>query len=260
MLNWAKYLYTTSLFITESAKNPQCVALCLQDPDLLPDGSPPSDPSFNRHYPSRKPKCVTYIRKSPQIDTSINYNYDDAVIGCKIKIQGNPSFTLYNVYSKGEHDRFFAQVTKNLSPTPSCIILGDFNCHHSWWYGDYNTATHHQKTVRVSPNANQIVDWLEWRNFQLVNAPGTPTHYPSNGNRPSIIDLTFARGRIAENVSNRRVLDASTSDHSLITFDVTFANKIYARPNIPTEVNFWKRANWDVFKKHIRDCPMDFNA
>jgi hypothetical protein len=51
-LNCAKQLHTTTLFLTEHAKNPLCLALCLQGPGLLPDGCPPSDPTSNRHYPS----------------------------------------------------------------------------------------------------------------------------------------------------------------------------------------------------------------
>jgi hypothetical protein len=136
---------------------------------------------------------------------------------------------------------------------------GRSNCHHPWWYADYGRPTQDQKPTRLSPNATQIVEWLEDHDFQLVNVPGVTTHSPSNGNKPSIIDFTCVPGTVAECVSNWCVTNSNTSDHRVITFDVWMANSSIAEPNTPTIHNCWKRANWDTFQTSIKDNLIDFS-
>jgi hypothetical protein len=257
-LNCAKQLATTHTTIKTHPQNSHCLILCLQEPGLLPDGYPSTDPAFTRHSPSHKPKCVMYVRKLPNIRTSIAYSCENAIIACKISLEGNQSFTVYNVYSRGGLDTFFTKVIRSLHPTPSCILLGDFNCHHPWWYADYGSPTQQQKTMSLSPNAYRIVDWLEDQDFQLINSPGVPTHYPSNGNKPSIIDLTFAHGAVGDNISTWRALHESTSDHSIITFDLSLPNSHLPKPSAPIIINCYKQANWDVFRQCIRDNAIDF--
>jgi hypothetical protein len=112
----------------------------------------------------------------------------------------NQPFVIYNIYSDGGRDIAFAELIKLFDPDPSCILIGDFNCHHPWWYGDIKSTKNHMKTRQLSINAKTIFEWLEKQNFKLHNKTGIPTHHPrgSNNKSPALIDLCFSRGKITQ--------------------------------------------------------------
>jgi hypothetical protein len=74
-LNCSKQKVTTQAAITTHALNPQCLIICLQEPALLPDGYPPTDPAFTRHFPSHKPNVLltfeNYHASAPQSTTAM---------------------------------------------------------------------------------------------------------------------------------------------------------------------------------------------
>ena len=71
-------------------------------------------------------------------------------------------------------------------PNKNSILCGDLNAHHSWW----------NFTITNSKNANDLIDWLEKYNFDLLNEPDQQTCIRLD---ISIIDLTF----ISKNLSNK---------------------------------------------------------
>lgn len=93
-----------------------------------------------------------------------------------------------NAASKKETKSFVS----NYTPAANSIMTGDFNTHHSIWYGD---KSDNKALIRNSSNlAEFLVDWVGRFGFTLQNMPRVFSHFPSNGNSSSIIDLTFTRG------------------------------------------------------------------
>ena len=64
-------------------------------------------------------------------------------------------------------------------PDKNIILCGDLNVHHSWW----------NSTVTNFKNTDNLIDWLNNYEFELLNEPDQQTCYKSNN---SIIDLAFA--------------------------------------------------------------------
>src|SRR5204863_5669518 len=58
------------------------------------------------------------------------------------------------------------------------ILCGDLNAHHSWW----------NSTITNSKNANDLIDWLEKYEFNLLNKPDQQTCIKLD---TLIINLTF---------------------------------------------------------------------
>jgi endonuclease/exonuclease/phosphatase family metal-dependent hydrolase len=140
----------------------------------------------------------------------------------RFRFKKKQPFVIYNIYSDGSRDRAFAELIKLFDPDPSCILIGDFNCHHPWWYGDIKSTKHNMKTRQVSTNANTIVEWLEKQNFKLHSKTSIPTYYPRDSNKsPTLIDLCFSRGEITQWINTWFVDDDSTSDHSIIGIRIT---------------------------------------
>lgn len=97
-------------------------------------------------------------------------------------------------------------------------MAGDFNAHHPAWYGEL--ATSRPEVINASAmSAAFPVDWAITNQFNLLNIPGTLTHFPRNGTRPTIPDLTYGRHNILT-MSQGWATDEGEgggSDHVLIT-------------------------------------------
>ena len=68
-------------------------------------------------------------------------------------------------------------------PKPS-ILCGDFNSHHPWW----------DPRVEKSQRADDLVDWIETQDLDLLNNPGVYTFFRRHlsETRESVLDLGFA--------------------------------------------------------------------
>jgi hypothetical protein len=140
-------------------------------------------------------------------------------------------------------------------------LIGDFNCHHPWWYGDIKSTKNNMKTRQVSNNANTIVEWLEKQNFKLHNKTGIPTHYPRDSDKsPTLIDLCFSRGEITQWINTWFIDDDSTSDHSIIGIRITPpTNRISCNIVKAKYVRAWSKADWSQFRSHIVSKQLDFS-
>jgi hypothetical protein len=117
------------------------------------------------HPPScQKPKCAIYIKTSKESQASIVFSSGTSFLGCRISLSQSKPFVIYNIYSHGGRDTASAELIKTFTPDESSILIGDFNCHHPWWYGNIKSTKNNMKTRQLSANAKVIVDWLESQN------------------------------------------------------------------------------------------------
>jgi hypothetical protein len=150
-LNCAKNIQTTTFVIQLAVKSTENVILCLQEPAFEAKGEPPHHPLFTCYSSGKRPKCVTYVRNAEGISSMQVFSPEDCFLGCQITLPKTSIFTIYNIYSKGGNDTAIAKLTQTLGPSQSAILIGDFNCHHPWWYGDCKSTHHGIKARYISP-------------------------------------------------------------------------------------------------------------
>src|SRR6266496_6445863 len=93
------------------------------------------------------------------------------------------------------------------------IIYKDFNVHHLWWNLD----------ILNSIRANELVQWLNQHQFELLNEPDISTFYRQNIRNISIINLAFATKALNQSKSIFWQIDKnvnSRSDHKIILFSI----------------------------------------
>jgi ribonuclease HI len=236
--------------------------ICLQEPGLNSSGHPPNHPNFQTFSPSPKPKCVTYIRICDYITASSCFREKNCFQGTKIQFSTGEPFSLYNIYSPAR-DTAFGNLIKIFTPDVSSILIGDFNCHHAWWYGDVQATRKGPKTRRSSPYANEIVSWMEDHNFQLHNIPGVSTYFPRNfpvaSQPPSVIDLCFSRGSVSNLINTWTIDESSTSDHAVIGINLNRLLSANLYTNNHPKIRAWHKADWKLFTKEIDSMNFDFN-
>jgi len=250
LLNCARGQATTISALQDFAKNPENLILLLQEPWYDKHGHPPTLPDFNNFTPTPiKPRCVTYVRRTPGLTARTSFTAQDSFLGTTItSIQNSTTitFTLYNFYSPGRPEPI-ARLLPSIPVPKECILMGDLNAHHVWWQGPL------PHTARTSPASHRLAEWLESNNFQLHNEPGLPTHHPRNGGTPSTIDLCLSRGDITTSILSLAVNHDTTSDHSSITVMLSLPSSI---PTASVRRN-WNKANWEIFSEHIRSTGID---
>jgi hypothetical protein len=96
--------------------------------------------------------------------------------------------------------------------------MGDLNAHNEWWQGSYVDPKRSRlsQIQRLKNPSIAIANWFEEHNFYLHNKPDIPTHYPTNNNNPSVIDLCFSKGEISDKIITLSVNHDSDSDQSII--------------------------------------------
>ena len=96
------------------------------------------------------------------------------------------------------------------------IICGDFNAHHSWW----------NSRIQNSIRANALISWINRFNCELINILDKMTYISHSGISQSVLDLTFATSRIAENIIDWAINDeiVTGSDHEVIAFNLLSKN------------------------------------
>lgn len=81
---------------------------------------------------NEKPKCVTYVRKNIGLLPEIHQSMDNYALSITITLE-NKRMEVINIYAptKTEAMRFLL----NHHPLPDTLLAGDFNIHHTGWYG-----------------------------------------------------------------------------------------------------------------------------
>ncbi|KAL0630549.1 hypothetical protein Q9L58_010604 [Maublancomyces gigas] len=160
-------------------------------------------------------KCVTYIRKNLGLHPKTRATYEDCILSTTVTI-GTTASEFINVYAANKKEaKNFLEKHK---PLTDCFLAGDFNTHHPNWYG--SLAPSRTGVIRASArSADFLVEWTTARQFTLLNIAETLTHYPRNGNQPTIPDLTFARNHLFTLIQGWACDEGEggDSDHTLIT-------------------------------------------
>ncbi|RPA71420.1 hypothetical protein BJ508DRAFT_336054 [Ascobolus immersus RN42] len=176
----------------------------LQEPFLLSDYSfTVSLTSFDMQLsggssPTRRPRLAVFTSTShPSLEVTLRHELttDPDAQAHEIQAHGIPSLILYHVYNQqvnGDGVFTIERLFTRASVLPKrCILAGDFNAHHLWW----NSNTTQER------NAETLVPLLEDHHFDLLNEPDVCTHFPANGNNPSVLDLTFASPDVFDAIS-----------------------------------------------------------
>ena len=203
-----------------------------------------------------KPRCVTYVRKQSGITATVVFTHLDSFLGIRIDLPEHPptgvdsprAVTLYNFYSPGRPTAVANLLSSgNFVPDAECLIMGDFNAHDSWWYGAAGSVGAILRNF--GGTSKTIEEWFWERQFTLHNEVGHYTHFPRNGNNPTIIDLCFSKGKITEKILTWAVDDNSTSDHSACGVQVELGSLEAGKERLQRN---WKSADWELFSRTIR--------
>ncbi len=188
-------------------------------------------PAFNLILPSNlaiRPRVAIYIRKTSS--SFLQYRNREDI--CKdtdiiaLEIYGQlERFLLFNIYNEKQLDensgtqrnsrttisRAILELEIDL-PFPF-VLIGDYNLHHT-----------RQNALARNPSkeAEELVDWLDKNNCQLLNSDKQEgTFYRSNIRGKSIIDLAFYLGNFQENTQdNQTIIEETGSNHKTIAFSL----------------------------------------
>ena len=171
-----------------------------------------------------RPRTLTYYKPRNNFTLTLRSDIlEHGDIQILEVMQGNhPTVRIINVYNdtpKGEEcilNRL--RNTKGIISHLPTILTGDFNLHHPLWSRDDREAQQDQLT-------EDIVDWIALQGLSLLNPKGEITHLARrDGERPSVIDLSFANQEASNNdtfkdwaIDTRLALD---SDHNAIKFTI----------------------------------------
>ena len=229
----------------------------IQEPQWGPHGTV-RHPSFEciipgGGAPQSRPRVALYISNVAkevaglQVQTREDLVKDPDAQAFEVATPLIPSTLIYNIYNQkdreGKHtiDRLFTPETPLGERT---IMAGDFNAHHPWW----------NSRIRRPKHADTLVPLLERNGFDLLNEEDAPTHFPTNNNNPSVLDLTFASPSLFDSVQKWSIdsLAGSGSDHAVIRFELQALDATTV-PD-PTNSNrfAWKRADWALFRSTLK--------
>lgn len=198
--------------------------------------------------PGDNPRCATYIRKSLNLHPKVINHDGSGILAITVKLN-DIDLEILNVYAP--RAKKATQFLTTHSPQSNTIMAGDFNSHHAIWYAD--KATDYEDSIRNSrKDATFLTSWTETHSFQLVITLGTFTHFPHSTHRPSIIDLTFARG-LAIDICEEWSCDpgsGGSSDHALTITALNIATPQYVAKRVH------QRTKWDIFERIIKQLPV----
>jgi len=135
-----------------------------------------------------RPRIMIFTRKQSRFDFCLRLDIctDNDILIINIIDKTSSYFEviqLINIYNEKSLKEDCTEYTvkrklHEIVPSKNTILYGDLNAHHSWW----------NSTITNSKNANDLIDWLEKYEFDLLNEPNQQTCTRSN---TSIINLIF---------------------------------------------------------------------
>ena len=198
---------------------------------------------------STYPKCVTYIRKSTQLQPTLAFAESDCFLGIRLAT-ALCTFTIYNFYSPGRQHAV-CHLFHTFLPDQNSIICGDFNSHHTMWYG-YRSGQHQRHLSSDSGLADTLVEKIIGLALDLKNTPGEYTHFPRNGSSPSIVDLTLTRGQTSNDVLDWTLGDDFGSDHLSQHIHLSI------QQTSPKLMLAWSKTNWATFSATMDSEHLNF--
>ena len=195
-----------------------------------------------------RPRTLVYVSKAlrPLVSLATTSPNDPDLLVVDIQEGRSAKVQLINVYNEddqaGEGPRTLERCLFRRQLSSNTLLLGDFNTHHPWW----------DPLAQESPGAGQLIEWLEQRDLELLNSPGTGTFFRPNLARESVLDLSFATPLLANKIQDWQVLPDLGSDHNGILFSITGTNTVWVdNPVHPTNFNT-RLANWEHFTTSLK--------
>lgn len=194
-LNCATGKASTLSAINDLDTSTDTLVLILQEPWLTNSGQPPSSTNYDLFLPPGKnPRCATYTRKDLGLNARRIAHHKQTIVSVAIDLP-QTTMEIINIYapSGNETNSFLT----NYTPTTNALIGGDFNVHHTMWYG--HEATERTELIKNSKTkAEKLITFIQELGLTLQNTSGTFTHFSKAINyRNSIPNLTLTSGHVS---------------------------------------------------------------
>ena len=132
------------------------------------------------------------------------------------------------------------------NPSSQILVCGDFNAHHQEWLT-------HSRTIDL-PGTLSYNFALSYDLEQIVKSP---TRFPDRANdSPYLLDLFLCSN--PEDCTAEVLAPLGTSDHSVVSVNISCANSTQAAPPVHRTVYQYSKADWDGFRSFLGDIPLDF--
>ena len=191
---------------------------------------------------------MTFVSKNTNLNCTSRYNISNNSDIQVLDISSNTKdFLILNIYNEKSQEKnqkyTIERKLTSIDILEKAIICGDFNAHHSWW----------NSNIQNSIRSDALISWINKFNCELINISDEMTYTSHSGISQSVLDLTFATAKIAENIVDWSINDeiVTDSDHEVIAFTIIskHAQKVDSSLNATYNV---QKADWENFKKNLQ--------
>ena len=202
----------------------------------------------NDNQTNFKARTMTFISKSSNVNCTSRYDIsndsDIQILDISSNIENFMIFNVYNEKNQGENQEYTVERKLiSLDISEKAIICENFNAHNSWW----------NSKIQNSIRANALISWINKFNCELINTSDEMTYTSHSKTSQSVLDLTFATSKLAENIIDWTTNDeiVTKSDHEVIAFNLLSKNtqKVDSSLNVTFNV---QKANWNNFVKNLQ--------
>ena len=179
-------------------------------------------------------KCsggILILIKSSIAHKEVTIN-DDISIEC-LGIKLPTRIYIIGVYNNPSNHFQINEIDKLLKMGNKILIVGDLNARHPPW-----------NNTNPNSKGRKIYNYVSRNNCSILY-PNEHTHYPTNGQPASTIDIAFNKN--VRDISETIVLHKLSSDHNLVTIELG-AQQVNATDKVGLN---YKKANWKAFRQRL---------
>lgn len=198
-----------------------------------------------------RPRVAVFARRQsrfqPILRTDLGEDSDFLIIDVQDTQHQLESIQLVNIYNEkslreNEETWTFTRFREKYIPQERTILCGDFNAHHTWWNSDANN----------SPQAMQIVEWLEHYSLNLLNEPDISTFFRSNLQFLSVLDLAFISPELENYAVQWEITEEkSGSDHEIIQIIIELDQENSVENPLYSNQYNLKKVNWEKINEEL---------
>ena len=199
------------------------------------------------HWPQFRPRTLTYVSRTfkPSVSLARESPIDTDIQILQIT-EGEETLEIINIYNQSDQGNSGQKTAERCLYTQdihtNTILCGDFNSHHPWW---------NPRVEDPDKEAQQLVEWIENRDFELLNKPGEATFLRTNAIRPSVIDLAFTSRAVANKITGFNINHDIISDHHALQITIKASNEpTVANPTQQCRYNT-RKADWKLFQESL---------
>lgn len=196
-----------------------------------------------------RPRTMFYISRGMEKSTKKDEEHSKDPDLLTVIISGlGYNLSIVNIYNQKNqgfenNSMTIDRIKDNLSLSPYCIVVGDFNEHHPDW------DPYHPK----STNADTLETWIQEQGLSIMNIIGKGTFFRSGMKCPSVIDLTLAT-KLSENLIEDWQTLNTGSDHDGILFNIHNMKNNEQQDGTAKCGRFnTDKANWESFEKSTQE-------